>query len=208
MKEKLNSIKTRISKTHLDIKMYLKENKNKYPILFSLFGVLFSMLSVIGITYALWTDSAETGNNSISTGTITMKYVEDMSFATINNAEPTSAANAYQSNNYFPFQVIMNASGSSELDYEVTITTQNTTTYTYDTDRKIRLGLKKENSIVTDGGFTLEGEVNDVDYTDGVIVADLPTSGSGVTGILKLYTKGRYHQVVVRQSITLNYIYG
>ena len=99
MKDKLNSFTTKVSKTLFDTKMFLRNKGNKYPVLFSLFGVLLSTLSVVGVTYSLWTDTAETGNNSISTGTITMRYVEDMTFASINNAEPMTAIEAYQSNN-------------------------------------------------------------------------------------------------------------
>jgi len=190
MKDRLSRVTTKISKTLFDTKMFFKEKGNKYPLLFSLFGVILSTLSVVGITYSLWTDTAETGNNSISTGTISMRYVEDTSFASINNAEPMSAADAYQSNNYFPFQVVMEASGNAELNYEITVTTQNTTTFSYDTDQKIRIGLKKENNIVTDAGFNIEGNGDNVNYTNGVIVGTLPTSGSVTTGNPQTVYKG------------------
>jgi len=190
MKDRLSRVTTKISKTLFDTKMFFKEKGNKYPLLFSLFGVLLSTLSVVGVTYSLWTDTAETGNNSISTGTISMRYVEDTSFASINNAEPMSAADAYQSNNYFPFQVVMEASGNAELNYEITVTTQNTTTFSYDTDQKIRIGLKKENNIVTDAGFNIEGNGDNVNYTNGVIVGTLPTSGSVTTGNPQTVYKG------------------
>lgn len=191
MREKLSNVKIKISKTLFDTKMFLKNKGNKYQALFSLFGLLISVTAVVGISYAVWTDSAETGNNSISTGVISLRYVEDTSFATINNAEPMTANEAYQSNNYFPFQVVMQAGGEVELDYEVTITTKDTTTYSYDTDQKIRLGLKKENNIVTDGGFTLEGGSSNVDYTNGIIVGTLPTTGTSLTGNPQTIYKGK-----------------
>ena len=190
MKDRLSRVTTKISKTLFDTKMFFKEKGNKYPLLFSLFGVILSTLSVVGVTYSLWTDTAETGNNSISTGTISMRYVEDTSFASINNAEPMSAAAAYQSNNYFPFQVVMEASGNAELNYEITITTKDTTTFSYDTGNKIRVGLKKENNIVTDAGFNIEGNGDNVNYTNGVIINTLPTSGSVTTGNPQTVYKG------------------
>ncbi len=171
-------------------KEFIKEKRNKYPILFSLLGVLFSVGSVVGISYAAWTKVSSTGNNSITTGTISMRYVEDMTFAAINNAEPMTAQAAYQSNNYFPFQVAAEAQDEVEIPYEITISTKDTTTFDYGTNQKIRLGLKKENSIVTDAGFNLEGSSNKVNYTDGVIVANLPSSGTMLTGNPQTIYKG------------------
>ena len=171
-------------------KEFIKEKGNKYPILFSLLGVLFSVGSVVGISYAAWTKVSSTGNNSITTGTISMRYVEDMTFAAINNAEPMTAQAAYQSNNYFPFQVAAEAQDEVEIPYEITISTKDTTTFDYGTNQKIRLGLKKENSIVTDAGFNLEGSSNKVNYTNGVIVANLPSSGTMLTGNPQTIYKG------------------
>ena len=171
-------------------KEFIKEKGNKYPLLFSLLGVLFSVGSVVGISYAAWTKVSSTGNNSITTGTISMRYVEDMTFAAINNAEPMTAQAAYQSNNYFPFQVAAEAQDEVEIPYEITISTKDTTTFDYGTNQKIRLGLKKENSIVTDAGFNLEGSSNKVNYTDGVIVANLPSSGTMLTGNPQTIYKG------------------
>lgn len=179
MKEKFSNIRTKLS-----------ELGSKKQVLVSLFGVLFSITAVIGITYSAWTNTSTTGNNSITTGTISMKYVEDMSFATINNATPMSANTAYQSNNYFPFQVIGEAGAALSLDYEVTITTQSGTTYGSGTDQKIRLGLKKDNTIVTDAGFNAEGSSSHVNYTNGVIIASLPTTGTGLSNNPQTIYKG------------------
>ncbi len=190
MKDKLNSFTTKVSKTLFDTKMFLKNKGNKYPILFSLFGVILSSLSVVGITLSLWTKTASTGNNSISTGTITMKYVEDTNITSLDISNSMTANQAYQSNSYYPFQVAMTASGNATLDYEITVTTQNTTTLNYDTDEKVRIGLKKENVIVTDAGFSLEGSNNIVDYTNGVIVSTLPATGSNLNGNTQTIYKG------------------
>ena len=190
MKDKLNSFTTKVSKTLFDTKMFLKNKGNKYPILFSLFGVVLSSLSVVGITFSLWTKTASTGNSSISSGTITMKYVEDTNVASLEISDPMTANQAYQSNSYYPFQVAMTASGNATLDYEITITTQNTTTLNYNTDEKVRIGLKKENVIVTDAGFNLDGSNNPVDYTNGIIVGTLPATGTNLNGNTQTVYKG------------------
>ena len=101
-----------------------------------------------------------------------------------------TAIEAYQSNNYFPFQVVMEASAEAELYYEITVTTQDTTTFSYDTGNKIRVGLKKENNIVTDAGFNIEGNGDNVNYTNGVIINTLPTSGSILNGNPQIAYKG------------------
>ena len=113
-------------------------------ILIAILGVIILTLLVIGITYAGFSQTAYTGNNSISSGTITMSFQEPSNSVVISNAMPTS--DGYSSTTHFDFSVSGSAKAQMTLPYEITITEKSGNTLAAS---NVRIGLKKNGSIVT-----------------------------------------------------------
>lgn len=157
----------------------MKENKK---IILSVLGIFVLMILIIGTTYAGFSKTATTGNNSISSGTITMAFQEPSNNVVITNAMPTS--NGYSSTTHFDFSVSGSAKARMTLPYEITITEKSGNTLAAS---NVRIGLKKNGSIVT--GFesgklasTLTSSTvrsgSKTLYIDGLVLAQ---SGSNYT---------------------------
>ena len=151
-------------------------------ILIAILGVIILTVLVIGITYAGFSQTAYTGNNSISSGTISMSFQEPSNNVVISNAMPTS--NGYSSTTHFDFSVSGSAKAQMTLPYEITITEKSGNTLAAS---NVRIGLKKNGSIVT--GFesgklasTLTSSTvrsgSKTLYIDGLVLAQ---SGSNYT---------------------------
>ncbi len=151
-------------------------------ILIVILGVIVLTVLVIGITYAGFSQIAYTGNNSISSGTITMSFQEPSNSVVISNAMPTS--DGYSSTTHFDFSVSGSAKAQMTLPYEITITEKSANTLAAS---NVRIGLKKNGSIVT--GFesgklasTLTSSTmrsgSKTLYKDGLVLAQ---SGSNYT---------------------------
>ncbi len=112
--------------------------------LLSIIGIFVLIILVVGITYAGFSKTSSSGNNSISSGTITMSFQEPSNNVVISNAMPTS--NGYSSAIHFDFSVSGSAKVQITLPYEITITEKSGNTLAAS---NVRIGLKKNGSIVT-----------------------------------------------------------
>ena len=127
--------------------MEIRENKEK-KVLLSVLGVAILVVAVIGISFAAYNVTFDSGNaNSISTGTIMVSYTEPTNAISILDAMPLEDAEGMKltgTNNTFDFTVSTKASnaltipytisltkvaGNTLLDSEVTVDATNTKTY-------------------------------------------------------------------------------
>jgi len=112
--------------------------------LLSIIGIFVLIILVVGITYAGFSQTTSGGNNSISSGIISMSFQEPSNNVVITNAMPTS--NGYSSGTHFDFSVSGTAKAQMTLPYEITITEKSGNTLAAS---NVRIGLKKNGSIVT-----------------------------------------------------------
>ena len=73
----------------------MKENSQK-KVLLSVLGVAILVVAVIGISFAAYTATFDTGENSISTGTIMVSYTESDNAINITNAPTDDVLVAYK----------------------------------------------------------------------------------------------------------------
>ena len=94
--------------------------ENKKTLLFSILGVILLLVVVIGVSYAMYTFSANgTKENVISTGTVSITYSES-STITLTNAYPsTDATGSAVTGHDLVFTVNAAITGSSTISYEV-----------------------------------------------------------------------------------------
>jgi len=111
--------------------------------LLSIIGIFVLIILVVGITYAGFSQTTSGGNNSISSGTITMSFQEPSNNVVITNAMPTS--NGYNSTTHFDFSVSGTAKTALTIAYEISITEKAGNTINPD---YVRIGLKKNGTIV------------------------------------------------------------
>ncbi len=112
-------------------------------VLIAILGVIILTVLVVGITYAGFSKTSSGGNNSISSGIISMSFQEPSNNVVISNAMPTS--NGYSSAIHFDFSVSGSAKTQMTLPYEITITEKSGNTLAAS---NVRIGLKKNGSIV------------------------------------------------------------
>jgi len=100
----------------------LNEGKSR-QVLLSVLGVAILVVAVVGISFALFTNTDVTGENSINLGTIVMTYSEKTPGLAITDAMPTANDDGEDSANYFDFEVTGNASRANvKFNYTVSIT--------------------------------------------------------------------------------------
>lgn len=94
--------------------------ENKKTLLFSILGVILLLVVVIGVSYAMYTFSANgTKENVISTGTVSITYSES-STITLDNAYPsTDATGSAVAGHDLVFTVNAAITGSTTISYEV-----------------------------------------------------------------------------------------
>ncbi len=120
------------------------ENVKSKEIIISVLGILILIILLVGITYAGFSKTSSGGNNSISSGIISMSFQEPSNNVVITNAMPTS--NGYSSTTHFDFSVSGTAKAQMTLPYEITITEKSGNTLSAS---DVKIGLKKNGSIVT-----------------------------------------------------------
>ena len=145
--------------------MEMKENSQK-KVLLSVLGVAILVVAVIGISFALYSNSFKTDNNSISTGTIMVSYAESTNAINIEDALPISdeAGVAQTGNNKsFNFSVSTKATGALTVPYTITLTNVSTKEDgKFLTDSEVKVHLLKEGTAVVDKKY-----VNDLEDATG-----------------------------------------
>jgi len=111
--------------------------------LLAVLGVAILIVAVVGISYAGFSLTANSGDNAISTGTITMTYQEPSNNVVISNAMPTS--DGYSSATHFDFSVSATAKAAVVFSYEISVTEKSGNTLGASS---IRIGLKKGGTVV------------------------------------------------------------
>ena len=99
-------------------------NNNSKQVLLSVLGVAILVVAVVGVSFAAFSYS-KTGEkvNTITTGTISMNYVEGENAINLTNALPMTdnvGKALVDTNQYFDFTVSANISGTATINYAIT----------------------------------------------------------------------------------------
>ena len=102
----------------------MKDNNNSKQVLLSVLGVAILVVAVVGVSFAAFSYS-KTGEkvNTITTGTISMNYVEGENAINLTNALPMTddvGKALADTNQYFDFTVSANITGTTTINYAVT----------------------------------------------------------------------------------------
>ena len=149
--------------------------ENKKTLLFSVLGVILLLVVVIGVSYAMYTFSAQGSKvNQITTGTISVSYEED-SQVTLTNAYPsTDATGSAVTGHDLVFTVTGSITGSTSVKYDLALA--NITPGATLTAEHVKFNLKK-------GDRYIIGEAN-----KGVTVASRATQSGTLIGAYLLDT--------------------
>ena len=101
-------------------------NNNSKQVLLSVLGVAILVVAVVGVSFAAFSYS-KTGTqvNTITTGTISMNYVEGDNAINLTNALPMTdevGKALADTNQYFDFTVSANITGTTTINYAITAT--------------------------------------------------------------------------------------
>ena len=149
--------------------------ENKKTLLFSILGVILLLVVVIGVSYAMYTFSAQGSKvNQITTGTISVSY-EETSQVTLTNAYPsTDATGSAVTGHDLVFTVTGSITGSTSVKYDLALA--NITPGATLTAEHVKFNLKK-------GDRYIIGEAN-----SGVTVASRATQSGTLIGAYLLDT--------------------
>ena len=125
------------------------KNKNKSFLFIIL--ILILLIAIIGISYAAFSYTG-TGQklNTITTGAISMEYVESTNVISMNNALPTTDSTGKKLSNsgeYFDFTVKSSIAGNTDINYEIAAKEENGNTFS---GQNVKLYLTKVNSDGTE----------------------------------------------------------
>ena len=121
------------------------KNKNKSFLFIIL--ILILLIAIIGISYAAFSYTG-TGQklNTITTGAISMEYVESTNVISMNNALPTTDSTGKKLSNsgeYFDFTVKSSIAGNADINYEIAAKEENGNTFS---GQNVKFYLTKVNS--------------------------------------------------------------
>ena len=124
------------------------KNRKNYLILILVTALL---ITIIGISYATF-NYVGTGQklNTITTGAISMNYIESSNVISMNNALPTTDATGKKRKNtgeYFDFTVKSSIKGNTDINYEIAAKEENGNTFD---GKNIKFYLTKVNSDGTE----------------------------------------------------------
>ena len=125
------------------------KNKNKYLVLILIIFIL--LIAIVGISYAAF-NYVGTGQklNTITTGAISMNYIESSNVIYMNNALPTTDATGKKRLNtgeYFDFTVKSSIKGNTDINYEIAAKEESGNTFS---GKNIKFYLTKVNSDGTE----------------------------------------------------------
>ena len=120
-------------------------NKNKSFLFIIL--ILILLIAIIGISYAAFSyTGAGQKLNIITTGAISMEYVESINVISMNNALPTTDTTGKKLSNsgeYFDFTVKSSIAGNTDINYEIAAKEENGNTFS---GQNVKFYLTKVNS--------------------------------------------------------------
>ncbi len=151
----------------------MKDNNSK-QVLLSVLGVAILVVAVVGVSFAAFSYS-QTGEkvNTITTGTISMDYVEGENAISLTNALPMTdevGKALADANQYFDFTVSANITGTTTINYAITATKEADSTIP-DTGVKVYL-----TDMDADGDTPITG------YKTPKKVSELQKTSSDVSG--------------------------
>lgn len=149
--------------------------ENKKTLLFSILGVILLLVVVIGVSYAMYTFSANgTKENVISTGTVSITYSET-STITLNNAYPsTDATGSAVTGHDLVFTVNAAITGSTTISYEVGLANMSQNGNL--TENYVKFNLKKgENYLI--GTSTTGVTIGSVKTNAGTLITQYRLDG-------------------------------
>ena len=125
------------------------KNKKKDLVLILIIFIL--LIAIVGISYAAF-NYVGTGQklNTITTGAISMNYIESSNVISMNNALPTTDTTGKKRLNtgeYFDFTVKSSIKGNTDINYEIAAKEENGNTFS---GKNIKFYLTKVNSDGTD----------------------------------------------------------
>ena len=149
--------------------------ENKKTLLFSILGVILLLVVVIGVSYAMYTFSANgTKQNVISTGTISITYSESSTIK-LNNAYPsTDATGSAVTGQDLVFTVNAAITGSSTISYEVGLA--NMTHNGNLTEDDVKFNLKKGEGYLI-GSATTGVTIGSVKTNAGTLITQYRLDG-------------------------------
>lgn len=172
--------------------------ENKKTLLFSILGVILLLVVVIGVSYAMYTFSANgTEENVISTGTVSITYSES-STITLDNAYPsTDATGSGVTGHDLVFTVNAAITGSTTISYEVGLA--NMTHNGNLTEDYVKFNLKKGETYLL-GTATTGVTIGSVKTNVGTLIPQyrldggtLSTADSSATYTLRAWISENYN---------------
>ncbi len=119
-------------------------------ILLAVLGVAILIVSVVGVSFAVFSITRESDENTINTGTITVSYVETSHVINTKDALPVTDEDAAQtSNDYFEFTVSTTANGV-DVPYEINLKPDNAEVETALKDEQVKVYLTKYDSSTSE----------------------------------------------------------
>ncbi len=99
------------------------EEKKQSKIIFAVLGVAILLTLTVGLSFAIWSFDRVGGENTITTGTVSMSYTESTNTISIADALPIQNEEAAKvSDDYFEFTVASNTNDTMDVPYEIILT--------------------------------------------------------------------------------------
>lgn len=122
------------------------EGQEKKNLVLSIIGAIITLLAIFGISYAVFTFTQPgTNTNYISTGTISMQYLEsDTNIISITDATPITDSVGKNQSQFFDFKLLSNIKGNANISYEIRAKKLDVSPKKAIDPSKVKLYLEKE----------------------------------------------------------------
>ena len=172
--------------------------ENKKTLLFSILGVILLLVVVIGVSYAMYTFSANgTKENVISTGTVSITYSESSTIKLTNAYPSTDATGSAVTGHDLEFTVNAAITGSTTISYEVGLA--NMTHNGNLTEKYVKFNLKKGETYLL-GTATTGVTIGSVKTNAGTLITQyrldggtLSTANTSATYTLRAWISENYN---------------
>ena len=115
----------------------MEESKGQNKIIFAVIGVAILLTLTIGLSFAIYSYNATGSVNTITTGTISMSFIESTNVIDLTNALPVQNVTAAKSGDYFQFTVKSTSTDAMNISYTI-----------------------KASEVALDSGYTTLGQSN------------------------------------------------